>query len=324
MCQYLVRVCVCLAVAPCFFNSATGDDGILGQQPGFSDIVYQALEQRSQLHAGEFEYKVTITKSGEERPSSVQRGLYSYDDRIGNTLHVYLKTSLENEDSRDTLSTIAGGVYNAPPGDTVYITSDLENTFTPSDPLNRRKNQLKPFEFRSFGFANASDISQNADFEKLIVSHIGSDDTTVRSVDTPRDSNKINLLDRKSDILCYERGFATLCFDKSRDLWPVLQRFVYPVFKKSESGELKLEKQELISQTEIELQEVEGKWVPQHVHVVDKNASYEIDMKWKLLNSPVDEFDLTIERANTLAIDFAQRKLSETPWYKKGLFDEKE
>jgi hypothetical protein len=129
--------------------------------------VYQALEQRSQLHAGEFEYKVTITKSGEERPSSVQRGLYSYDDRIGNTLHVYLKTSLENEDSRDTLSTIAGGVYNAPPGDTVYITSDLENTFTPSDPLNRRKNQLKPFEFRRFGFANASDISQNADFEKL-------------------------------------------------------------------------------------------------------------------------------------------------------------
>jgi len=283
-------------------------DGILGQRPSFGKIVLDSLDMRSQLLAGEFAYRMSYKENDKELSSSIQKGIYAYDTRTSTSLHVFIKSSRESDTEIGIKRTLSGAVYLPPPELSLFLVRDLKTTTAIVDPLQLRTPTFAPFDFRAFGMQLMGDFLGNESFERVFLNHLGLAEDKVQVVETDEVASDPQTRRDLQGTVSYNYGGSIMSFDPQKEFWAVRQRYEVDGYLRNKDGSLKKMPRELRSGTDIELVQFGGHWVPSRVKIMDSSRSYTIDFEWKKLNNPVDEMEITFDRAKDLASLFNEEQ----------------
>ncbi len=308
----MMKVMLCCALMLLSLQNqkyANGEEGILGQQPKFSAVIAEALESRSQLVAGEFEYTMTHKRLKDELVGSVQRGIYAYDDRVGTSLHVYIRAARDQDGHPGIHTIIGGGVFIPPPEPSLTINGVDSMLYRPVEPDRRRKVPFRPFDFRCLGYAFIGDFIGNEDFETVLtnhLSHLDKHDTLVKLDNITSDPD---LRKKLGDTVSYERGGVLYSAAINRDFWVLRQRHEVEGYRKNKDGTLSKSTSRLMTGSDIELVEFEHRHLPAVVDVMNSNQAYKIRLDWRSINEPIDHVAISDDRAMEIVQQYRQLKL---------------
>ncbi len=107
-----------------------------------------------------------------------------------------------------------------------------------------------------------------------------------------------NPLLQKRAIKTFNVGGIVLSIDTGRGYWPVRAVLDQPAVKRNADGQLVVdgEKRILVSKCEIDLIEVDDKWVPRRVTYSDARDEVKIHFTWKSVNAKPDKMDFSDQR----------------------------
>lgn len=287
----------------CSALPALSDDVIPKDAPPVNLIVEKALSLRASIVAGEYDYKIEYKKTGDNTVASTQQGTYAFDDREGKSLHTYIHSTRSATDPKDTLTVIEGGVYQAAPLESMSVARDLSESFTTYGDNVRKIARFKPFEFRSLGFGFIGDFRRNSDFEKVFAGYrrCKPESTPRVQLDTIRSEHiSIGRISSKSnpELVAYDFGGSTLCFDTEREFWPIHQEFTQSVgVKKADGRYYASDTLELLSATDLELTKFNDRWVPKRAIVRGPDDNFTLDIKWKQLNPKIEQMHISFDHA---------------------------
>ncbi|MFG0266070.1 MAG: hypothetical protein ACF8AM_13130 [Rhodopirellula sp. JB055] len=185
--------------------------------------------------------------------------------------------------------------FRFPPEQSLLIESTSHIAMRLVLEANSQRREVSPFDFRSFGFGLLGDFDRKTTYYKTLFNHMENGKDAVTVVD-PRELQ--NPLLQKKAIKTFNVGGIVLSIDTGRGYWPVRAVLDQPAVKRSADGRLVVdgEKRIGVSKCEIDLIEVDDKWVPRWVTYSDARDEVKIHFTWKSVNAKPDKMDFSDQR----------------------------
>ena len=212
--------------------------------------------------------------------TSKQTGTFAFDNDSSRTFHFFKIT--ERRAGETTSLEIAepalgGAIYT--PETTVVFPAGAASGFTRTTTDTQSFSIIKPFEFRSFGYAFFADYQRKTSFEEVLTAYLGWHDPKI----TKESDGSIE----------YKTGEKVFTMDKERDYWITSMNYLSTQYEKVGTGWKEKNKQ-LVTGCEIQLKKAEGMWVPEDVKYSSSHGgTHHIAIDWKNLNTslPIDQFE---------------------------------
>lgn len=294
-------VFVMLAWLPSMANAQTTKSN------AFHSMVLEAMAARGALEAGQFDYRFRYFSSKHDGFVWKKTGSYAFDLRTNEVVHGFHQTFAKDgpdpnpfgavpnggiaQRTKDGLMFRGGGLFS-PKGSYLFYLQNLGGRQKAID--NPEKSPLiTPFDFKSFGFAFYGDISRVTSYDRVLSNYLivdGSDIAKVRPTEIPK-----AMMPAVKGATYFNYGGCILCVEPERDYWVTHARFAIPGNSSPDAKGLTTSKEILQSSCKMDLKQIDGFWVPQHVVYRSKGDRFDIELDWKRVNPPQNTIKFSIE-----------------------------